>query len=413
MQYALLYAVMMLAGVVGWAQNLVPNPSFEQYDKCPSKYGDIQRAVPWLSLRGTPDLLAACTQNKSIKTPGNYFGSMVPRTGGNYAGLASYHPTVPNELIAVKLIRPLRAGRRYRAGFWLSLAYGYSGYASNNMGLRFSNTPYTDTLASEAHLRMDDILDYTGDWVLFEGVFQADQDYHYLIIGNFYDKAHSKLKERPFASTSSAYYYIDDVFVEELDAAPEVPLTVRLAEGLDQPATLYLTPEAQQEKVYTFLRQVELPLEPSKSYRLRVEVEGHYPFMEEIRAEQPQLLMVEPQPLQQGATIVLRHIYFDFNQYSLRPESQAELEILLKILQKHPRMRILIAGHTDNIGTSEYNRFLSMRRAEAVRQYLIEKGIAAERLQAEGFGMDKPIASNNTEEGRALNRRVEFTILGL
>ncbi|GIV40268.1 MAG: hypothetical protein KatS3mg033_2068 [Thermonema sp.] len=394
---------------LAWAQNLVPNPGFEQYDRCPTQYGEIARAVPWLCVRGTPDFLAACTSNRAIKTPGNYFGSMVAHSGGNYAGLASYHPTVPNEMIAVKLLRPLRKGRRYRAGYWLSLAYSYSGYASNNMGLRFTNNPYADTLATEAHLRMENILDYTGGWTLFEGVFRADRDYEYLLIGNFYTKERSKLKERPFAVASSAYYYIDDVFVEELPDSNEVVVNIEMPAAPE--AELRVKPEQGEERKGTFRGDTTLYL-PKQRYRVEIHTPGNYPVIEDIVPDSTEYtLRPQPQPLQKGETIVLRHIYFDFNKATLKKESYAELDLLVDILRQNPQMRILISGHTDNVGSTGYNQRLSLMRAATVRDYLVSKGVAPQRMEVKGWGMERPIAPNTTEEGRALNRRVEFTIL--
>ena len=79
-------------------------------------------------------------------------------------------------------------------------------------------------------------------------------------------------------------------------------------------------------------------------------------------------------------------------------------------MKDYPDLKVVIEGHTDNIGTAEYNKKLSQRRAEAVKQYMVEKGIDANRITAEGFGFDRPIASNDTEEGRQKNRRVEAAV---
>ena len=113
-----------------------------------------------------------------------------------------------------------------------------------------------------------------------------------------------------------------------------------------------------------------------------------------------------------GTKIVLRNIFFDFDKATLRPESSSELENLYKVLTDNPNMKIEISGHTDNKGTAEYNKDLSQRRAKAVVDYLITKGIKADRLKYAGYGFDQPIATNDTDEGRQLNRRTEFEITG-
>ncbi|MFN3306921.1 MAG: OmpA family protein, partial [Candidatus Kapaibacteriota bacterium] len=104
----------------------------------------------------------------------------------------------------------------------------------------------------------------------------------------------------------------------------------------------------------------------------------------------------------------LNNIFFDFDKYELKPESFPELNRVVKILNENPDFRIHIEGHTDSIGTNEYNLQLSRKRAEAVRNYLVAKGIATYRIAIFGFGSTIPIATNETEEGRALNRRVEI-----
>ncbi len=92
--------------------------------------------------------------------------------------------------------------------------------------------------------------------------------------------------------------------------------------------------------------------------------------------------------------------------------SKPVLDGVAKTLNEHPEVRKLrIEGHSDSVGNAEYNRKLSQRRAEAVRAYLIEQGVAEDRLTAVGYGPDKPVADNETPAGRERNRRVEFTIL--
>jgi len=112
-----------------------------------------------------------------------------------------------------------------------------------------------------------------------------------------------------------------------------------------------------------------------------------------------------------GSTIVLKNIFFDFDKFSLRPESIPELERLLKFMTELPSVKIEISGHTDNIGAAAYNKTLSENRAKAVVDYLVGKGIDKNRMTYKGFGFDQPIATNDTEEGRQLNRRTEFKII--
>lgn len=112
-----------------------------------------------------------------------------------------------------------------------------------------------------------------------------------------------------------------------------------------------------------------------------------------------------------GSKIILRNIFFDFDKATLRSESAAELERLIQLLNDIPTMRIEISGHTDSRGADDYNLKLSDNRSKAVVDYLTAKGIAAKRLEFKGYGETQPIATNDTDEGRQLNRRTEFKIL--
>jgi outer membrane protein OmpA-like peptidoglycan-associated protein/tetratricopeptide (TPR) repeat protein len=117
------------------------------------------------------------------------------------------------------------------------------------------------------------------------------------------------------------------------------------------------------------------------------------------------------QPLQKGTSIVLRNIQFETGKYNLLSESFIELDKVAKILFENPNMKVQIVGHTDAVGKEVDNVLLSKERANVVVAYLTTKGIQASRLSAEGIGASRPIADNQTEEGRGLNRRTELVIL--
>ena len=116
--------------------------------------------------------------------------------------------------------------------------------------------------------------------------------------------------------------------------------------------------------------------------------------------------------VKEGMVITLRGVYFDFDKADIRPESKDNLEYAATILKENPSIKVEIQGHTDSVGTDEYNLKLSDRRAAAVVNNLVKTaGIDSLRLTAKGYGESKPVAPNKTEEGRARNRRVEFVIL--
>ena len=109
--------------------------------------------------------------------------------------------------------------------------------------------------------------------------------------------------------------------------------------------------------------------------------------------------------------LILHGIKFGFDSAKVSEGSKAILEVAVTTLKNNPKMKVEIEGHTDSIGTAEYNLGLSQRRADAVQDHLIVEGIGAERLQAVGKGEADPLVSNELKEGRAKNRRVEFVVI--
>jgi OOP family OmpA-OmpF porin len=114
-----------------------------------------------------------------------------------------------------------------------------------------------------------------------------------------------------------------------------------------------------------------------------------------------------------GKTVIINNIYFNFDKSSLKEASFPELGRLTDLLNQNPSITIEISGHTDDKGSDDYNLSLSEGRAESVMGYLLDQGIAGQRMKAKGYGEAKPISSNLSESGRAENRRVEFTILSV
>jgi len=158
-------------------------------------------------------------------------------------------------------------------------------------------------------------------------------------------------------------------------------------------------------------------LPANKNYMLNASAEGYlfysenFPFTGIRDFKQPFVKNVPMHPINVGETIVLNNIFFEFNSYELKNESILELDKVVELLKKNPKVKILISGHTDNIGTQEYNKKLSEKRAESVANYLKSKSIDASRLKTIGYGDSRPLNTNETEEGRAINRRTEITIL--
>ncbi len=155
-----------------------------------------------------------------------------------------------------------------------------------------------------------------------------------------------------------------------------------------------------------------------KEYRISVEKEGYIfqNITEKIEGMKPEEKTVERtiamRKIVVTAVSVLRNIYFDFNKASFKVESYKELNQLEAFMKQNPNLQVEIGGHTDAIGTKEFNKWLSQQRANAVKNFLTSKGIDTRRVKTHGYGKEKPLASNDDEdEGRELNRRVEFKVL--
>ena len=161
---------------------------------------------------------------------------------------------------------------------------------------------------------------------------------------------------------------------------------------------------------------VSLPA--GKNYGIAVKKEGYLFHSENFdipgtAAFQTVEKDVELKGLKVGSKIVLKNIFFDLDKATLRPESTAELNRLIKLMADVPTLKIELSGHTDSQGSDTYNQTLSEKRAKAVVDYLTNAGVSASRLVSAGYGETQPISTNETKEGRQLNRRTEFKVLSL
>jgi len=116
------------------------------------------------------------------------------------------------------------------------------------------------------------------------------------------------------------------------------------------------------------------------------------------------------QPIEAGASVILKNIFFDVNKFQLKEESITELDKVINMMNENPALKIQISGHTDNVGKDADNLALSLNRAKSVTGYLTGKNIDPRRIRSQGFGASKPLSANDTEQGRALNRRTELSV---
>lgn len=164
--------------------------------------------------------------------------------------------------------------------------------------------------------------------------------------------------------------------------------------------------------------EYKLILPAQKVYTLTASKEGYFPTTETLDLSKDKRFRdikrnLYVAKIDSGRKITMREVLFQQSQSTLLPGSSDELDRVVGMLETHPAMELLVEGHTDNQGDWEPNMKLSADRVRVVKEYLLEKGIAPDRIQTKAWGPSKPIASNETEQKRKLNRRVEFTILKL
>ena len=227
MKYLVLFIIVSFSSVCT-GQNLVPNPSFEEYSECPFGVSELQnQVVDWYSWSDSPDFYHECSNDLvgSVGVPSNAAGYQYPLTGSGYAGYIGYVWFVPNgrEYLAVQLTEPLEIGVEYYVVFHASLFDGgleaESWCATNHVGLRFFKDPtYTyDTNKLEpdnfAHLDHSELLTDTMNWTKIDGWVTADQAYNWLSIGNFFTDDNTEVLFLNDEERCFGIYYIENICV--------------------------------------------------------------------------------------------------------------------------------------------------------------------------------------------------------
>lgn len=367
-----LHIILICLPFIGHAQNLVLNPDFELYHCDSWNISSIEDCNNWTTpTMSSPDYFNnSCLESRTSAIPQKYWGYQLPESGNSYIGIIAYDYRKQSadeagaEYIQGSLSEPLKANEKYIVEFYVSLAE-CSKLALQNLGVYFCEkvtkektvellklTPQVTT-----HVNLSD----TSKWIAINETYIAKGNEKYFIIGCFNNGKKVKFKKvspsKDIADPRDyAYYYIDNVIIR-----PETESTIVKTE------------------TQTITKETIKPISPD----IKVEV---------------------------GNTFVLNNISFTTASYELTEVSFKELDKLVELMNKNPTIAILISGHTDNIGDKKDNLNLSKHRAESVLKYLVSKGINKTRTESEGYGDTKPIANNDTDEGRKTNRRVEVTI---
>lgn len=342
-----------------FSQNLVPNSGFEEYSRCPNGFNTFGRSmnIPhWFSpTTGTPDYFNECSARES-KASLNWAGRCEDFNGKGYAGIITFmDKKFYREYLSVELTQPLDSGVLYFLQFSFRLS-SYSKISSGNIGMAFTsekiNTRGDRILTSAPSLvAMPDsaIVSKTGSWQIVSGNYLANGSERFLTIGNF--------------SESTLHYKIKYGGMHE-------PML--------QSASFYYIDDV-------IVQPEFIPVIP-------LVLEGDNPFQED-------------------SVIVLKNVQFTYNSSELTQASENELNRLYNFLKNNPASKIEISGHTDDQGTTAYNHQLSLRRAKAVLDYIVGKGIDSNRLAHFGFGKSQPLINSTEEHARSINRRVEVKLV--
>ncbi len=400
------------------AQNLVQNPDFEKYSLLPSYYEFT--CSNWQSVCGTVDYFNIGSIDKRRGVPNNEFGNHPAHSGKGYIGLIIFGFDGYQEFVQSKLLRPLIKQQAYKVRCYVRYSSKELCYSTWNIGVFLSasnilcinNIPdycpkpdieltYKDyNYLPNIHLNKyktqvenrKGVYIKGSDWVKIEGVYLANGDEKYITLGGFYieDKAINKILEN-FLNPSKKYN------------------TKEFEKYLSKKVLRFETQEKTwdfKDYAYYFIDDISVVPVDENGNEIVLYPELLRP---DTLHQHEETLNIEK--LEIGESFILNNIFFEFEKSNLLPESFPVLNKLAETMQQNAIIEVEISGHTDNSGSEEYNYKLSEARAKSVVIYLIEKGIPPERLKHKGYGSSKPLSDNSTEESRAKNRRVEFTIL--
>ncbi len=396
---AIFLLVFIFAAIISvFSQNLIKNPSFEEiYPNAkvvPCTYSqnlDFGRTVQhWSSPNYyTSDILTFNSINNKNCFP------VAPRTGQRMAGIITYHPSLDSgfpydyhEYIRGEFTKPLEIGKTYTFELWLYSddtlparhlvrALGekaqsvISVYANNfSVILRNSDLPpnsnwRTVLEAENTPYKIEKVIDNKKSvWQKIQFLIQADKAHRYFFLGNFSKDSDTKTN-------------LDKKYSQRIDSFNNVPAKV-----LHKTKTFW---ERKKRIAYYCIDDVSMR-------------EGNFIDAAPIFAKE--------------ATYTFKNLVFEVGKAKLIETNCTELDALFTYLQENPLLSINIEGHTDNTGSEKINQELSTARANTVRDYLVKKGILLSKIQTFGTGSTKPIAANDSEEGRQKNRRVEVKFLG-
>lgn len=435
-------------------ENLVYNPGFEDFKKCPEGYtfqDKSHKLIPYWTYPTltTPDYFNKCS-NGIVKVPSNFAGVAEANSGNAYMGaILSGSEMNYREYIQGELKEALIAGQKYCVTFHYRLA-SFSKFAVDQLSLLFISEKIENE--SKAYLQRKPqinnvsglFLDNSNRWEQICRVFVAEGNEKFFVIGNF----------KPYAGTNYvvtdknitnkrdkaySYYYFDDFAVRPLVDCDICPCVQHGLEsvivhsnytGGVNPISGFADKIINDGKIeikifggvepYLIkwsdgLTGTKLSNLPAGKYSYTVTdansciSEGFVEFAEPELKQDP--LTEGLRNIEEGEAIILENLFFETGKNTLLEKSYVELDKLLELMNEIDIELIEISGHTDSEGSEEFNQKLSEGRAQSVVNYLVEKGINETQLLVAGYGESKPIDTNLNPSGQTQNRRVEFKVL--
>ena len=334
------------------SQNLVHNGGFEDFATCPVKMSNLNRDAEYWNAPtlGTTDYFNECSKTK-LGIPLNFKGKQEAFEGSAYAGLYLFAPKDYREYIQVSLQETLLKGHRYVLQISLSLSEKSDG-AVKDIGALFSEKPlsiHTKRYLSNTNLAGTGVKTTHAKQFPVKGHLEDKKNWIQLSLEVVAKGFESTLILGNFKSNRSTGYK------DFKDDSPR-------AEGysyyyVDDVSLTYLGPD----------------YKPNETY-------------------------------------VLDHVNFNFDRFDLQPKAKQSLKDVYAYLKKHPNLKVAISGHTDDLGSDDYNDVLSRQRAKSVARYLMALGLKKSRITAKGYGNQVPLDTTLSEKARRKNRRVEFVM---
>jgi OmpA-OmpF porin, OOP family len=366
---------------LSFSNNLIINPEFDYfyYKPVPVIYNGRTKIEAWIPFWVTPGNYTTdyLSNLRSIdRLPYQSLFDFPLPDKFTYAGFALYQESESySEYIQGKLISPLTRGQKYCIK--VSIAQpNYSGFSADRLAFDFSPDPIKVNKSNETSFSPQVFLSLLPvddkRFITLCDYFIATGGEQFVTIGRFtsLDKLEIVHRENiplsQFGIENAAYYLLDNVELKEIKDTMEC----------------YCEKNRIQINTIKFI--------PNKD---------------------SMIFETDLNKLKQGMTVILKNVNFEFNSYRILQSADTVLNTLLNYLNDNPEVRLKIAGHTDDIGTEEYNLDLSINRAKSVYNWLLNKGITSDRLEYTGLGKTLPLYKEIDEKYRALNRRVEVKII--